>query len=315
MSGLAYVFPGQGSQSVGMLVAKSSEVAATYEEASEALGYDMGELISSGPEEVLNQTEYTQPALLTVSVALFRYAMNNNAEFPDVVLGHSLGEYAALVAAGAIRFEDAVKLVRRRGQYMQGAVPLGKGGMAAVLGLSDDMMREICESVTRESKTGLVEAANFNAPEQVVVAGDNETLQVLMERCRESGAKRSILLNVSAPFHCSLMKPAALKMEARLREIEIIASLTVVIFSASSSGISVSNSSSRAITNSTVSSESAPRSSTKEASGVTSSSLTPSCSHTNFVTRSTIVLMAGITPSAVKKRYFNEMADTDSSFL
>ena len=223
MSGLAYVFPGQGSQSVGMLVAKSSEVAATYEEASEALGYDMGELISSGPEEVLNQTEYTQPALLTVSVALFRYAMNNNAEFPDVVLGHSLGEYAALVAAGAIRFEDAVKLVRRRGQYMQGAVPLGKGGMAAVLGLSDDMMIEICESVTRESKTGLVEAANFNAPEQVVVAGDNETLQVLMERCRESGAKRSILLNVSAPFHCSLMKPAALKMEARLREIEIIA--------------------------------------------------------------------------------------------
>ena len=223
MSGFAYVFPGQGSQSVGMLVAESSEVAATYEEASEALGYDMGELISSGPEEVLNQTEYTQPALLTVSIALFRYAMNNNAEFPDVVLGHSLGEYAALVAAGAIRFEDAVKLVRRRGQYMQGAVPLGKGGMAAVLGLSDDMMREICESVTRESKTGLVEAANFNAPEQVVVAGDNETLQVLMERCRESGAKRSILLNVSAPFHCSLMKPAALKMEARLREIEIIA--------------------------------------------------------------------------------------------
>ena len=189
MRGLAYVFPGQGSQSVGMLVAKSSEVAATCQEASEALSYDMGELISSGPEEVLNQTEYTQPALLTVSVALFRYAMNNNAEFPDVVLGHSLGEYAALVAAGAIRFEDAVKLVRRRGQYMQGAVPLGKGGMAAVLGLSDDVMIEICESVTRESKTGLVEAANFNAPEQVVVAGDNETLQVLIERCKESGAK------------------------------------------------------------------------------------------------------------------------------
>ena len=110
MSGLAYVFPGQGSQSVGMLVPKSSEVAATFEEASEALGYDMGELISSGPEEVLNQTEYTQPALLTVSVALFRYAMNNNAELPDVVLGHSLGEYAALVVAGAIRFEDAVML-------------------------------------------------------------------------------------------------------------------------------------------------------------------------------------------------------------
>ena len=223
MNGLAYVFPGQGSQSVGMLFAKSPEGAATFEEASEALGYDMGELISSGPEEVLNQTEYTQPALLTVSVALFRYAMKNNAEFPDVVLGHSLGEYAALVAAGAIRFEAAVKLVRRRGQYMQGAVPLGKGGMAAVLGLSDDVIREICESVTRESETGLVEAANFNAPEQVVVAGDNETLQVLIERCRESGAKRSILLNVSAPFHCSLMKPAALKMEERLREIEIIA--------------------------------------------------------------------------------------------
>ncbi len=223
MSGLAYVFPGQGSQSVGMLVAKNAEVLATYEEASEALGYDIGKLISSGPEELLNQTEYTQPALLTVSVALFRYAMSNDADFPDVVLGHSLGEYAALVVAGAIRFEDAVKLVRMRGQYMQGAVPLGKGGMAAVLGLSGEVVHKMCSSVTRESKNGIVEAANFNAPEQVVVAGDNETLQVLMEKCKESGAKRAIVLNVSAPSHCSLMKPAALKMEEQLLETEIIA--------------------------------------------------------------------------------------------
>ena len=211
MSGLAYVFPGQGSQSVGMLVAKSAEALSTFKEASEAIGYDMEELISSGPAELLNQTEYTQPALLTVSVALFRYAMNNGADFPDVVLGHSLGEYAALVAAGAIRFVDAVKLVRKRGQYMQGAVPLGKGGMAAVLGLSDEQVLEICSSVTRESKTGLVEAANFNAPEQVVVAGDNETLELLIERCKNVGAKRAIILNVSAPFHCTLMKPAAKK--------------------------------------------------------------------------------------------------------
>lgn len=223
MSGLAYVFPGQGSQSVGMLVAKSAEALSTFKEASEAIGYDMEELISSGPAELLNQTEYTQPALLTVSVALFRYAMNNGADFPDVVLGHSLGEYAALVAAGAIRFVDAVKLVRKRGQYMQGAVPLGKGGMAAVLGLSDEQVLEICSSVTRESKTGLVEAANFNAPEQVVVAGDNETLELLIERCKNVGAKRAIILNVSAPFHCTLMKPAAKKMEELLNATEIIA--------------------------------------------------------------------------------------------
>ncbi len=223
MSGLAYVFPGQGSQSVGMLVAKSDEALSTFKEASEAIGYDMEELISSGPAELLNQTEYTQPALLTVSVALFRYAMNNGADFPDVVLGHSLGEYAALVAAGAIRFVDAVKLVRKRGQYMQGAVPLGKGGMAAVLGLSDEQVLEICSSVTRESKTGLVEAANFNAPEQVVVAGDNETLELLIERCKNVGAKRAIILNVSAPFHCTLMKPAAKKMEELLNATEIIA--------------------------------------------------------------------------------------------
>ena len=223
MSRLAYVFPGQGSQSVGMLAAKSVEARDTLGEASEALGYDIEGLIAAGPEELLNQTEYTQPALLTVSVALFRYAMNNGGEFPDVVLGHSLGEYAALVAAGAVRFEDAVKLVRRRGQYMQKAVPLGKGGMAAVLGLSDEEVMEICSSVTRESKTGLVEAANFNAPEQVVVAGDNELLKVLIERCKEVGAKRAIILNVSAPFHCSLMKPAALKMEELLYDTEIIA--------------------------------------------------------------------------------------------
>ena len=229
MSGLAYVFPGQGSQSVGMLVGKSAVVLAAYEEASEVLGYDMGELISSGPEELLNQTEYTQPALLTVSVALFRYAMVNDADFPDVVLGHSLGEYAALVAAGAIRFEDAVKLVRRRGQYMQGAVPLGQGGMAAVIGLSDEVVQEICSAVTRESQKGVVEAANFNAPHQIVVAGDNETLRVLIERCKKEGAKRAILLNVSAPFHCSLMKPAALKMQEQLRETEIIAPKVPVI--------------------------------------------------------------------------------------
>ena len=223
MTSLAYVFPGQGSQSVGMLAAKSAEALTTLKEASEALGFDVEELITSGPEEMLNRTEYTQPALLTVSVALFRYAMSNGAEFPDVVLGHSLGEYSALVAAGAIRFEDAVKLVRKRGQYMQGAVPLGKGGMAAVIGLSDEEVLEICASVTGESKTGLVEAANFNAPEQVVVAGDNETLKLLIKKCKEIGAKKAIVLNVSAPFHCSLMKPAAIKMEKLLNDTEIIA--------------------------------------------------------------------------------------------
>ena len=221
----AFVFPGQGSQSVGMLNAFADHpaVAATLVEASDALGQDIGKLIAEGPAEELNLTTNTQPVMLTAAVAVYRAWQAAGGPTPTVVAGHSLGEYAALVAAGAIRFVDAVKLVRKRGQYMQGAVPLGKGGMAAVLGLSDEQVLEICSSVTRESKTGLVEAANFNAPEQVVVAGDNETLELLIERCKNVGAKRAIILNVSAPFHCTLMKPAAKKMEELLNATEIIA--------------------------------------------------------------------------------------------
>ena len=222
MRKLAYVFPGQGSQSLGMLEGNSPEVIRTYEEASDAIGYDVWELVNRGPEKKLNQTEYTQPALLTVSVALFRFAMKNGAPRPDVVLGHSLGEYAALVASGVIRFDEAVRLVQKRGQHMQEAVPEGEGGMAAIMGLAEEELEQVCVSVSNLSRSGLVEPANYNAPGQVVVAGDLETLNSLIEKCKGLGARRAIVLKVSAPFHCSLMEPAAEKMKLHLEKVDLL---------------------------------------------------------------------------------------------
>lgn len=219
MGKLAYVFPGQGSQTVGMLsdLAEVSLVAETFATASQALGYDLWALIQSGPEEQLNQTEFTQPALLTASVALWRVAMDQGATAPEILAGHSLGEYSALVASGVISFEDAVKLVQQRGQFMQTAVPIGQGGMAAVLGVADDQVVEICASSSTE--VDIVQAVNFNSPGQVVIAGSNAALAKAIEALKVAGAKRAMPLSVSAPFHSEMMKPAAENMEAALASV------------------------------------------------------------------------------------------------
>ncbi|XOV88730.1 MAG: ACP S-malonyltransferase [Pseudomonadota bacterium] len=217
----AYIFPGQGSQSVGMLADMAQEfscVSATFSEASTALGYDLWSLVQEGPDTKLNQTEFTQPALLAASVALYRVLQEQGARSPDVVAGHSLGEYSALVAAGALAFADAVVLVRQRGQFMQSAVPIGQGGMAAVLGLSDEQVEEICAAASHDK---VVQAANFNAPGQVVIAGENSALAAAIEACKAAGAKRAMPLAVSAPFHSALMKPAAEKMAAVLADVHI----------------------------------------------------------------------------------------------
>lgn len=197
-----------------MLADAEAEVAETFEEASAVLGYDLWALVQQGPADQLNQTEFTQPALLTASVALWRIALANGVA-PDAVAGHSLGEYSALVAASVISFADAVSLVQQRGQFMQTAVPVGQGGMAAVLGLNDEQVKAICDSAG-----GVVQAANFNAPGQVVIAGEIAALDMAIEACKAAGAKRAMPLAVSAPFHSALMQPAADNMAAVLAGIE-----------------------------------------------------------------------------------------------
>jgi len=216
MSKLAFVFPGQGSQQVGMLRDSKAELASIFDRASNALGYDLWDLIQNDPEDKLNQTEFTQPALLTASVGLW-YLAKEKGTTPDVVAGHSLGEYSALVAAEVLSFEEAVVLVQKRGQFMQSAVPLGEGGMAAILGLDDDEVIAICE---RQADGQIVQAANFNSPGQVVVAGNVAALERVIDACKESGAKRAMQLAVSAPFHCQLMQPAADQMSELLHNIE-----------------------------------------------------------------------------------------------
>ena len=215
----AFIFPGQGSQAVSMgsdFYENSSVFKQAISEASEALGYDLWDIIVSNPEDKLNQTEFTQPALLAVSVATYRAALEAGVEAPSVVSGHSLGEYSALVVAGAIDFSDALKLVRARGQFMQQAVPSGEGAMAAVLGLDQQAIQEACESVE-----GVVEAANLNAPGQIVIAGSKEAVQSALPLLKDAGAKRALELPVSVPSHCSLMKPAAEKLSELLNSIEI----------------------------------------------------------------------------------------------
>jgi len=210
MTDVIAFFPGQGAQQVGMLAdiaEEFSEVKDTFAEASDALGFDLWAMVQNGPDSTLNQTFNTQPALLTASVALWRIA---NAQAPALnvtaAAGHSLGEYSALVAADAIDFADAVKLVRRRGELMEEAVPAGQGGMAAVLGLSDDDIRAVCEDA---ATAGVVEPANFNAPGQIVIAGEMGGIEKAIELAKEAGAKRALPLAVSGPFHSSLMKAAA----------------------------------------------------------------------------------------------------------
>lgn len=216
MNSLAFIFPGQGSQFVGMLREDQAVVSGIFDEASSVLGYDLWELVEQGPAEKLNQTEFTQPALLTASVAFWRLAQDRGLPAPDVVAGHSLGEYSALVAAQVLDFADAVCLVQKRGRFMQTAVPDGEGGMAAVLGLDDDKVAEICKGLADH---GVVAAANFNSPGQVVIAGQSAALLAAIEACSEAGAKRVMPLPVSAPFHCSLMRPAADKMQEVLADV------------------------------------------------------------------------------------------------
>lgn len=206
---LAFVFPGQGSQSAGMLAQMdqvSGLVAATFAQASDVLGYDLWALSQNGTAEELSQTEVTQPLLVAASTALWRCWQEATDIRPVVMAGHSLGEWSALVAAGVVSLEDAVRLVRLRGQYMQSAVPAGQGAMAAIVGLADNLVLEACE---KSAQGEIVLAVNFNSPGQIVIAGQAEAVERAMAACSEAGAKRAIPLPVSAPFHTPLMQPAA----------------------------------------------------------------------------------------------------------
>lgn len=206
---LAFVFPGQGSQTVGMLAdigAAESIVLDTFTEASDALGYDLWALSQQGPAEVLNQTDKTQPAILTASIALWRLWQAKSTAKPAYVAGHSLGEYSALVAAESVSLADAVRLVERRGQLMQEAVPAGTGGMAAILGLDDADVQAACAEAAQGE---VVSAVNFNAPGQVVIAGAAAAVERAIASCKARGAKRAMALPVSVPSHCALMQPAA----------------------------------------------------------------------------------------------------------
>jgi len=208
MSNFAFVFPGQGSQAIGMLngFAENAAVKQTLEEASDTLRLDLGKLIAEGPKEELDLTTNTQPVMLTAAVAIYRAWLVAGGKEPALVAGHSLGEYSALVAAGVIAFKDAVPLVRFRAQAMQEAVPVGQGGMAAILGLSDDEVRAACSEAAQGE---VVEAVNFNAPAQVVIAGHKAAVERACEAAKSKGAKRALPLPVSAPFHSSLLKPAS----------------------------------------------------------------------------------------------------------
>ncbi|MFC3151587.1 ACP S-malonyltransferase [Litoribrevibacter euphylliae] len=215
----AFIFPGQGSQSVGMgsdYFQDSAIFRNAMEEASDALKYDLWDLIVNNSDDKLSQTEYTQPALLAVSVAMFRVAMDRMGDEPVVLSGHSLGEYSALVAAESLSFQDALQVVQARGRYMQQAVPAGEGAMAAVLGLDQAAIEEICSGVD-----GVVEAANINAPGQIVIAGEKAAVQSVLPLLKDAGAKRAIELPVSVPSHCSLMKPAAERLKDLLADVAV----------------------------------------------------------------------------------------------
>lgn len=216
----ALVFPGQGSQSVGMMAAYGDDavIRATFAEASDALGEDLWQMVEEGPAERLALTVNTQPLMLATGVAVYRAWIAHGGPVPQFVAGHSLGEYSALVAAGVLRFADAVPLVRFRAQAMQEAVPAGEGAMAALLGLEIDVVRAACA----EAAAGeVVEAANINAPGQIVIAGAKAAVERAIEVAKTKGAKRAMLLPVSAPFHCALMKPAADRLRERLGQIEV----------------------------------------------------------------------------------------------
>lgn len=225
---LAFVFPGQGSQSVGMMqpFADSKVVRDVFDDASDALQQDLWQLVSEGPADELNATVNTQPVMLTAGYAVYRAWREAGGPEPALLAGHSLGEYTALVAAGVIAFRDAVPLVRFRAHAMQEAVPLGTGAMAAILGLDDDAVRAACAEAARGQ---VVEAVNFNAPSQVVIAGHKEAVERGAQAARARGAKRAVMLPVSAPFHSSLLKPAAARLAERMQQISLTAPLIPVI--------------------------------------------------------------------------------------
>lgn len=211
-------FPGQGSQSQGMLsefALQYEDVQATFAEASDLLGYDLWALVQDGPAEELDNTVVTQPAMLAAGVATWRVWRSAGGAMPGYMAGHSLGEYTALVCSGSLAFADAVPLVRQRAEFMQDAVPAGEGAMAAIIGLEDNLVREVCALAGQGE---VVSAVNFNSPGQVVIAGDKNAVERAAEGAKEAGAKRALLLNVSVPSHCVLMKPAADKLSALLAD-------------------------------------------------------------------------------------------------
>ena len=218
---LAFVFPGQGSQAIGMMngFAGHPIVRETFDEASKALGDDLWKLVDEGPAEALNLTTNTQPVMLTAGVAVYRAWLASGGAKPGVMAGHSLGEYTALVASGALAFADAVPLVRFRAQAMQDAVPAGVGAMAAIMGGEDDAIAAACQEAAQGQ---VVEPVNFNAPGQIVIAGHREAVERAIALAKQKGAKRGVLLPVSAPFHSSLLKPAAEKLAARLAQVNFI---------------------------------------------------------------------------------------------
>ncbi|MBQ3972480.1 MAG: ACP S-malonyltransferase, partial [Selenomonadaceae bacterium] len=221
MNKLAFVFPGQGAQTVGMgkdFCEKYDVAKRLFKEADEALGYSIQKMCFEGPADDLKLTANTQPAILTMSVIANEILKEHGIQ-PDIAGGHSLGEYSALVAADVLNFQDAVLLVHKRGQFMQEAVPVGEGGMAAIIGLADEVIVDACEKATKSA--GEVQAVNFNCPGQTVIAGSTKGVEAAVEALKEAGAKKAVVLPVSAPFHSTLMKPAAEKLAAELDKVEI----------------------------------------------------------------------------------------------
>jgi [acyl-carrier-protein] S-malonyltransferase len=219
---IGLVFPGQGSQSVGMLarlLAEQPAAAAAFDEADQVLGFGLSELVSNGPAELLNRTDHTQPAMLAAGVAVWRAWRARGGLPPAAMAGHSLGEYTALVCAGALDYADALRIVRLRGEWMQQAVPPGAGAMAAILGLDDGAVRAACAEA--EAEGGVVEAVNFNAPGQVVIAGDAAAVARAIECAKGAGAKRAMALPVSVPSHCRLMDPVGEQLVAALAEVPV----------------------------------------------------------------------------------------------